>query len=244
MKKLGTYILVAALAGPGAATADSQLRADTTFFDFGKVAPQARLIHSFRLVSSGSDSLGINEFKTGCGCLSARTIDSLIRPSDSTRIVLTWETPPDSQRVSQAAFLFTDASIDPVRFSLAADCRLQQGSTSDPVAISPIKLSFGQPGSGTTRSAAITLRNNLSHVAALKLVAVYPGNLTVRLPDSLPAEGVDAMIVAIPDEVPIPVSVGSVTFEVKSGLHDNYRATIELEFSPRQKKSLVSTRVE
>ena len=63
---------------------------DTTLQDFGQIAPDATVIHRFKVTNGGNANLKIAEVRPSCGCTSTLVGKQLLAPGESTEVEMTF----------------------------------------------------------------------------------------------------------------------------------------------------------
>ena len=69
---------------------------DTTHFDFGRISPDKKVIHNFKVTNAGNAILSITNVRPACGCTSTVTGQWSVKPGESTTIEATFD--PKGQR--------------------------------------------------------------------------------------------------------------------------------------------------
>ena len=75
-----------------AGLAQPSLVLDTQPYDFGKVAPDALLRHTFALSNGGTEPLVLGRVSTSCGCTTGLLGKDTLEPGESTELAVTFNT--------------------------------------------------------------------------------------------------------------------------------------------------------
>lgn len=213
--------VIAAIAGFNAASADN-VWVDNPSCDFGVVPPNATVIYRTWLHNNGEDSLFLRDIKTGCGCLTAGPVQSLVRPGDSIPINLAWQTRALEGPLTRSAYLYLQGSPDPLKIELTGHPRLTTDSTSG-VGVSTAVLKFDSSGASYR---SLRLRNVSEAEFAVSLVFAPDSVLQVEFPQTLPPKGEGVAVVTLDQAGKAMSFEDSFTLEFKSQAGYTYRLTI------------------
>jgi len=109
---LGCCLQLACLAqGP----ARPRLAVDADHFDFGRVAPDARLEHPFQLRNAGTAPLVIERVTSGCGCTSTLVGKQTLDPGETTELAVTFNTAGLRGRAQKSVEIVTNDPDAPRR---------------------------------------------------------------------------------------------------------------------------------
>ncbi len=140
------------LAGTGQAT-ETGPRAEEQFFDFGHVAIDFTVYHTFHLVNRTDKPFRITEATTTCDCSEVTTLDSIVKPGDTGFIRLSFSTKDYYGPTRKSFTVSTDhPSMPAVKFSYLS----QVGQWFDKLKPDPVSLFFLP----AHRSKKITIRNH------------------------------------------------------------------------------------
>jgi hypothetical protein len=89
-----------------------RLEVDDRTHDFGRVEPDAEVVHRFRLTNSGGAALRITRVIPGCGCTSALAGSERLEPGQATDLTVTFDPAGYSGPVTKFIDVFSD---DPAR---------------------------------------------------------------------------------------------------------------------------------
>lgn len=97
-------------------------KADPNEWDFGRVKQGKVLVHEFELKNGSNKVLTINNIHTSCGCTVSKAEKGSLRPKESTKIRVTFNTRGYAGKISQYAYVNTDSPDNPIiRFIIKAE---------------------------------------------------------------------------------------------------------------------------
>lgn len=157
-------------------------------FDFGYTPQNVKLVHHFWFKSVGTDTLLINEIKTGCACAVMPLERDWIAPGDSMKVGIYWNVKRNLGRIDRYPRVFTNAGPDPVRLHLKGNVTHYPDSTR-PVSPKPFRFLLARSSLKDIDSLSFTLTNHSSQDLAVGLASVPPEEVEIILPDSVRALG-------------------------------------------------------
>lgn len=215
MKKRLSYLSVALLivvaasglrAAPGAEIVNP-------VFNFGRVAQQVTIHHTFWIKSTGDDTLIIKKVEPGCGCTKAPVQDTVLAPGDSTRMQIFFSTWSYRGYVIKKPHIITNAP-DSITYAQILAETITDPSSLRPVKVEPLGVDVSQFGSAVRRKAGFRVTNAGSQDYTLELVEVSGDVYDVDLPAVVGAgQTVEGTIVVREDAVEKEFQA-SFTFEV------------------------------
>jgi hypothetical protein len=204
--RLDFIILVVALVAtvllPGAAgpaQPEPALEIDSRAFDFGLVPDHCTLVHQTWLRSTGEDTLGIADIKTGCSCLASPLRSTRLAPGDSVLLTLYWHIGTADSRIQQVPYLMSNDKAGPHRLLLQAGEALD-GDGLSAVDCRPMKIDFAETEKRKDYRRIFTIRNNADSDQAVSLVSYESDAFQLELPDTVEAGSSATGIVTLSNE--------------------------------------------
>ena len=155
-------------------------------FDFGYTPQNIKLVHHFWFKSVGTDTLLINEIKTGCACAVMPLERDRLAPGDSMKVSIHWNIKRNLGRIDRYPRVFTNAGPDPVRLHLKGTVIPYLDSVR-PVSPKPFRFLLARSPHKDIDSLKFTLTNHSSQDLAVSLASVPPEEVELILPDSVEA---------------------------------------------------------
>ena len=157
-----------------------------TEFDFGAVPQNATLSHEVWLHAGSTETLLLEDIKTGCGCLTAPWEKTSILPNDSLRIVFYWYTRASEGMRDLSAFLYVSPEPYPLEVRLTGK-PVTQPEPEASFELKPRRLDFGKARDSRAEGKVVLTNRSLGELK-LSLVAAGPG-IKVELADSVATGG-------------------------------------------------------
>jgi len=185
MKKLLIVVVLVLTAG---ARSHSQPRLVATApeFDFGYTPQNVKLVHHFWFKSAGTDTLRINDIKTGCACALMPLERDWLAPGDSMKVSIHWNIKRNLGRIDRYPRVFTNAGPDPVRLHLKGTV-IPYPDSARPVSPKPFRFLLARSSLKDIDSLSFTLTNHSSQDLAVSLASVPPEEVELVLPVSVRA---------------------------------------------------------
>lgn len=185
MKKLLIAIILVATT---AAVSYSQPRlvVPVPDFDFGYAPQNATLVHHYWFKSMGTDTLIINEIKTGCACAVMPLEKNWIAPGDSMKVSIYWDIKRILGEIDRVPRVFTNASPDPLPLHLTGRA-LPWPDSARPVSVKPYKFELAKSSRKDIDSMSFTLTNHSNQALSVKLISPPVEECELILPDSVGA---------------------------------------------------------
>jgi hypothetical protein len=155
-------------------------------FDFGIIPQNVKLVHHFWFKSVGTDTLLINEIKTGCACAVMPLQRDWIAPGDSMRVSIYWNIKRNRGAIERHPRVFTNAGPDPVKLHLKGTAVFRPDSAR-PVSPKPHEILLARSSRKDLDSLSFTLTNHSSQDLAVSLASFPPDECELVLPDSIGA---------------------------------------------------------
>ncbi len=185
MRKLS---LTAVVVLTTAALSDAQPRlvVPAPTFDFGYTPQNVKLVHHFWFKSEGTDTLQINEIKTGCACAVMPFERDWLAPGDSMKVGIHWDIKSNLGKIERSPRVFTNASEDPVRLHLTGKV-IPYPDSAHPVSPKPFRFLLGRSPQKDIDSLSFTLTNHSSQNLAISVASIPPEEVELIFPDSVQA---------------------------------------------------------
>jgi len=119
--------------------------------DFGTVPRGAQLTHSFEITNPYAVEMQITEVKSGCGCVTARAVKTVLQPRESTSI----EVRMDGTRFVGPKTVGIRVTVGP-RYISSAELRVSANGRTD-VVFNPGQVSFGNVTAGETPTKTVMM---------------------------------------------------------------------------------------
>jgi hypothetical protein len=185
MKKL-PIVVILVLTMIALSHSQPRLVATTPTFDFGYTPQNVKLVHHFWFKSVGTDTLLINEIKTGCACAVMPLERDWLAPGDSMKVGIYWNVKRYLGKIERNPRIFTNAGPDPVRLHLQGTVIPYPDSTR-PVSTKPFNFLLARSTYKDIDSLSFTLTNHSGQNLAVSLASVPPEEVELVLPDSVRA---------------------------------------------------------
>jgi hypothetical protein len=155
-------------------------------FDFGYTLHNSKLVHRFWFKSAGTDTVVINDIKTGCACAVMPLEKDRIAPGDSMRVGIFWDIKNNLGPIGRSVRIFTNAGQDPLRLHLDAVVYLALDSAR-PVSVKPYRCELAKSSRAVIDSMSFTLTNQTNEDLSVALVSSFSDECEIVLPDSIRA---------------------------------------------------------
>ncbi len=170
-----------------------------TDFDFGYTPQHTTLVHRFWFKSAGTDTVVINDIKTGCACAVMPLEKDRIPPGDSMRVGIFWDIKNNLGPTGRTVRVFTNAGQDPLRLHLDALVHLYPDSAR-PVSVKPYRSELAKSSQAVIDSVIFTLTNHANQDLSVALVSSFSDECEIVLPDSIKALSSDNGYVKVKPE--------------------------------------------
>jgi len=181
--------LIIAVALSASVAAEPTLLAPAYRFDFGITPSNTNLTHSFWLKSVGTDTVVIDQIKTGCSCAVSRLEQDTIPPGDSVQVGIAWDTKRMRGSLLRAPRIFFNGKEDPLMLQMNAQI-FEFPDSARPVSIQPYRFEFARTGAINIDSIGFRLKNHSSQDITVELISQLPEQCRIELPATVPADGV------------------------------------------------------
>ncbi|MCK4573141.1 MAG: DUF1573 domain-containing protein [candidate division Zixibacteria bacterium] len=178
-----TVLVISALA-VGGAVAQPKLEIPDNGFEFGYIPQNSSLKHYYWFKSVGSDTLVINEIKTGCSCVLVPLDSKVIAPGDSMRVGISWNVGRRLGRIGRYPYIFTNAGGDPLQVLLEGNA-VQTTNELHPVAFSPFKFEVSAVGENLNDEMRFKVKNDSDARISITRISPAPVECEVELPESV-----------------------------------------------------------
>lgn len=181
MTKLIACLLVVVAAG-SSAYAQPILRVLDSRWDFGMTPQHSTVLHFFWFNSMGTDTVRIQEIKTGCTCALMPLERDWIAPGDSLKVGIIWETKREIGAWSRYPRVFSNASDDPLRLTVEGSV-VKSMEPARPISIKPYKLEIARTSGLSLDSMSFTLTNHSGQDLSVKVVSFDLERCQLMLPE-------------------------------------------------------------
>ena len=197
-------------------------------FDFGAVATGGTLVQDFWLHATGDMPVRVTDIKTGCSCVAVLVVDSsqgrVLQPGDSLQLRAAWQTRADTGMIARTLLVFSEGQADPLHISLQAVAG--RTSTEAPVKLGPASLQLSQNRSAQRKPGRVRLSNQTDGELAIRRIGPEPPELSLQIPESLPAGTTQIATVAATDRYKTEDFEQSITLEFSGPNKRAYRMTL------------------
>ena len=206
--------------------AQPRVAVDNSVYDFGLTPQKSIVAHKVWVKSTGDTTLQIRSIKTGCGCVAALPTSAEISPGDSLPLMFYWDTRASEGSVKRTSYLFTNASTDPFRIDMTANCRLSGSASEQDILVFPSTILVAYAGTGGTIERSFSITNRSDEDRAILMIAVSVSGMEIIVPDTVPAGSTIQGKLTLDIEDWSPELAGSVTIEFPADGSSRDRVTI------------------
>lgn len=185
MKKLLTFLILTLVFSVNI-NAEAILAVPADNFDFGDIPSGSVLYHGFWVKSIGTDTVVIDEIKTGCSCAVTSKKSDRIAPNDSLLIDLEWDISKNRSAIYRSIQIYYNGKQDPIRVSLKGEIK-QSFDNIIPILMKPYRFEFGQTTRNDIDSIQFTLSNTYSVDYEIKIISNMSEQYTIDYPKSIKA---------------------------------------------------------
>ncbi|KAA3634181.1 MAG: DUF1573 domain-containing protein [Calditrichaeota bacterium] len=153
-------------------------------FDFGAIPANSIVYKHFWFKSTGTDTLIINNIKTGCACALMETVKDTLPPGDSVKVGIEWKIGNKIFSVGRYPYIFTNASSDPYRIYLTGEAYKTLDKL-QPVSLVPYKFELSKYKDDSVDEMKFTLTNHSDRSVQFKIVTELPKECEIKLPESI-----------------------------------------------------------
>lgn len=209
----------------GAATAQPRLKIRSDRFELGKVPKETSVSHSFLFRSIGSDTLIIDEIKTGCGCTLAGLERNRLAPGDSMWVSVCWDTGKKRGPTGSYPYVFTNDPDSPARLFLTGTI-VGNAAENFPTAFQPHAFDLSRFGDKSVDSISFVVRNKSADDYNIRPVSFFAEECEIILPESVKANSTASGYVKVKKEFLDKEFKGSITVEFDD--KDKTRITVPI----------------
>ncbi|UCE23945.1 MAG: DUF1573 domain-containing protein [Candidatus Zixiibacteriota bacterium] len=173
----------------GGAHAEASLRFSMNRFDLGSIPPNSVVSHYFWLRSAGTDTLVIEEIKTGCGCTLMPLDKNWIAPGDSMKVDICWDVKGKIGASGSYPYIFTNAPDGPSRVYLTGTI-VKSPDSLRPVSLKPYILDLSRFRETSIDSISFAIRNHSEQDITLSRLSFDVVECEVILPEMVAAGSV------------------------------------------------------
>ena len=185
MSKLILSFLVLAAVG-SSALAQPVLRVLDSEWDFGTTPQHSTVLHYFWFRSMGTDTVRINDIKTGCTCALMPLERDWIAPGDSLRVGIIWQTKRAIGAWNRYPRVFSNASEEPLKLVVEGSV-VKSMEPARPVSLKPYKLEMARTSNLSLDSMSFGLTNHSSLDLSVKIVSSAMEQVELVLPEIVKA---------------------------------------------------------
>ncbi len=189
-------------------------------FDFGYIPQQSKVAHTFWLFSTGDDDLEILNVVPGCGCTKAPLEKSRLRPGDSTRLVIIFDTQRFRGRTTKRPKIVTNEGPPDKHLSVFSNVIPTTDSTA-PIRIEPYGAVFDLEK--VRQITPLEITNVSNQPVTLEMISYDTEFLAVDLPKTVAPGATASGTVTIRDDVMDMSFAKSFTIDVYSAGDQNER---------------------
>jgi Protein of unknown function (DUF1573) len=156
-------------------------------FDFGGVATNSTVSHYFWFKSTGTDTVRIEQIKTGCTCALMPLEREWIAPGDSMRVGIFWSLKNQIGKTGRYPYILSNGATEPVQLSLTATV-VSEMDNAVPLSVKPYKLELANAPLARVDSIEFVLTNRSDRDYQCMLVSLPIEYCTVVIPEQLKAK--------------------------------------------------------
>ena len=183
LKKLNEIsVLTVLIIGLSAAAAwpSPRLTLPETVFNFGYVPQHSLVSHRFWLLSTGDDTLRIEQIIPGCSCTRAPLKKNKLASGDSTVVEIIFSTKSFRNRVEKSPKILTNEDTPNKSLKIIANVLVKTDSTF-PVIIEPFKISLPKNKTEQVNKRQFTIQNVSKEDLKLELISLPDGYFEIDL---------------------------------------------------------------
>ena len=189
MKKLNEISVLAVLIMAISATVawpSPRLTLPETVFNFGYVPQHSLVSHRFWLLSTGDDTLRIEQIIPGCSCTRAPLEKNKLASGDSTVVEIIFSTKSFRNRVEKSPKIQTNETTPDKSLKIIANVLAKTDSTF-PVIIEPFKIFLPKSETEQVNKRQFSIKNVSKENLKLELVSLPDGYFEIDLPVEIKA---------------------------------------------------------
>jgi len=224
MKRLLTFIIFTLVISVNI-NAEAILVAPADNFDFGDIPTNAVLYNGFWVKSIGTDTVVIDEIKTGCSCAVSNIKSDRIPPGDSLLIDLEWDISNNRNAIFRSIQIYYNGKPDPIRLSLKGQIK-QSFDNVIPLLIKPYRFEFGQTIRKDIDSIQFTFTNTYPLDYEIKVISAISDQYTIDYPKSIKANESASGYIKLNEKYTDVPWQASITFSIND--KDNTNITIPI----------------
>ena len=156
-------------------------------FDFGSVATNSTISHYFWFKSTGTDTIRIEEVKTGCTCALMPLERDWIAPGDSMKVGIFWNLKNQIGKTGRYPYILSNAGSEPLRLSLTAAV-VTEMDLAIPVSVKPFKLELATTPTAKVDSIEFVLSNRSERDYKCMVVSFPIEQCEIVVPDQIKAK--------------------------------------------------------
>ena len=227
MKKL--LLLLFVIAFSANIKAEAYLVAPANQFDFGLTPTNSILYHGFWFKSIGTDTVVIDEIKTGCSCAITNQESDRIAPGDSMQIDIEWDVSKYRSAIFRSIRIFYNSNPDPIRVSMKGQIQ-PSFEILVPVSIKPYRFEFGHTTRKDIDSIPFVLTNTHPNDYKIDVISDISDKYTVEYPKSIKANDSASGFIRLNKKYKDSPFQTSITFSINGNKNTNITIPIKRKF--------------
>lgn len=206
-----------------------QLACSTPMYDFGYTPQRTHLVHSFWFKSIGTDTVVIEDIKTGCACAVMPLERNDIAPGDSMKVSIHWDIEKHRGGINRIARIFTNGGPDPLRLHLKGTVLMYPDSIR-PISSTPYRFLFAKSERKDIDSLSFVFTNHSKYDLTVSLISELPEQCLMYIPDSIRANTQDTGWVKLKPEYADTEFKTSITLLVSDKPKTHFTIPVERKF--------------
>lgn len=170
----------------GVVLGQAELSTPVRAFDFGFMPPNLQLKHYFWIKSVGTDTVRIDDVKTGCACAVTSLEREWLAPGDSLELEVTWDVELMRGSILRAVRVFYNGFDRPLTMQLEGQVTHWPDSLY-PLLVKPYRFEFGRTSQKDIDSIAFRIINKSNKETSVELLSKIPAECQLELPTTVPA---------------------------------------------------------
>lgn len=220
--------LMLLLVGPGV-WSDPVLEVTANEHNFGLLPKNSVLIHTFRLQSTGEDTVRIDEIKTGCACAVTKMDQDWIAPGDSLDMEIEWDISKFRSAIYRSIRIFYNGLPGPTRVALKGQIAVNPDSLR-PISLSPFRFELASTRLKDIDSIAFVATNHSNKDLKLRNISRELEGCLLVMPGTVPANSTATGYILLKPEYDSLEFETSVTIAVDDFNQTNFTIPIRRKF--------------
>lgn len=187
MKRLILQILIILLQGFCGLLAQPQLRVPDGDFDFGYVPHSSTVVQQFWFKSVGTDTVKIENIRTGCDCAYIPLEKNWLAPGDSMKVSFFWESKRRMGPMNRKPTIYSNVEGKPLQLNFVGNCHINPDKYY-PVSIKPYRFEFSKLEKISIDSIEFILSNQTDSNYTISAVSYPMEECSYVLPEKIAAK--------------------------------------------------------